>query len=112
MTKNKKQTAAKPTRNPVFDGVCLASAYIMQEGKPVGFMYREEPEEDLDSGWRFLSGDEDDAYLDNEDNYGVYDVEAVMLVDPAIKQYLKLPFGTELERKDDHFVELPPEEAE
>ncbi|MFM2286852.1 MAG: hypothetical protein RLZZ543_2349, partial [Bacteroidota bacterium] len=45
MTKNKKQTAAKPTRNPVFDGVCLASAYIMQEGKPVGFMYREEPEE-------------------------------------------------------------------
>ena len=107
MTKAKKQLEAnKPKRNPVFDGVCLASAYIMQDGKPVGFMYREKPEEELDSGWRFLSGEEDDAYLDNEDNYGVYDIEAVILVDPAIKQYLKLPYGAELERKNDHFIEL------
>ena len=111
MTKSKRQPAVKPPRNPVFDGVCLASAYIMQEGKPVGFMYREAPEEELDSGWRFLSGEEDDAYLDNDDNYGVYDVEAVILVDPAIKQYLKLPIGTEMERKDDHFVKLEEEEG-
>lgn len=34
-------------------GYCLASDKITVDGLPVGYMYREEPEEEDDSGWRF-----------------------------------------------------------
>jgi hypothetical protein len=49
-------------------GSCFASDRITVDGKPVGFMYREEGDSDLDSGWRFLAGDESDDYLDDPAN--------------------------------------------
>ncbi len=81
-------------------GFCLVSNLISLEGKKVGYMYREELEEDAenDSGWRFLAGTEDQEYVDNEANSKVYEVETIADFDPAIIPYLDFPFGTELER--------------
>lgn len=81
-------------------GFCLVSNLISLEGKKVGYMYREELEEDSenDSGWRFLAGTEDQEYVDNEANSKVYEVETIADFDPAIIPYLNFPFGTELER--------------
>lgn len=81
-------------------GFCLVSNLISLEGKKVGFMYREELEEDAenDSGWRFLAGTEDQEYVDNDANSKVYEVETIADFDPAIIPYLNYPFGTELER--------------
>ena len=81
-------------------GFCLVSNLISLEGKKIGFMYREELEEDAenDSGWRFLAGTEDQEYVDNEANSKVYEVETIADFDPAIIPYLNYPFGTELER--------------
>lgn len=50
-------------------GGCIASDKITVEGLPVGFMYREEPEEGWDSGWRFLSGTETEEYIDDAENF-------------------------------------------
>ncbi|MEP6877078.1 MAG: DUF2185 domain-containing protein [Burkholderiales bacterium] len=44
-------------------GGCIATDRITVEGYPVRFMCREEPDNQYDSGWRFLSGFEDDAYM-------------------------------------------------
>lgn len=85
-------------------GICMVSRYILDEVHKVGFMYREEPEEILDSGWRFLSGFEDDAYMEVEDNSVIVDVDLVLVLDPHVKKYLHLPFGTELERKGEEFL--------
>lgn len=81
-------------------GFCLVSNLISLEGKKVGYMYREELEEDSenDSGWRFLAGTEDQEYVDNEANSKVYEVETIADFDPAIIPYLNFPFGSELER--------------
>lgn len=81
-------------------GFCLVSNLISLEGKKVGYMYREELEEDAenDSGWRFLAGTEDQEYVDNEANSKVYEVETIADFDPAIIPYLNFPFGSELER--------------
>ncbi len=81
-------------------GFCLVSNLITFEGKKVGYMYREDLEEDAenDSGWRFLAGTEDQEYVDNEANSKVYEVETIADFDPAIIPYLNYPFGTELER--------------
>jgi hypothetical protein len=36
-------------------GGCIAGDMITCGGRRVGFMYREAPDRDVDSGWRFLS---------------------------------------------------------
>jgi hypothetical protein len=79
-------------------GACIASNRITVDGQPVGFMYRERPEFEGDSGWRFLAGDEDDEYMENNLNSKVYDVNTIANYDIAVVPYLKLAFGIELER--------------
>lgn len=79
-------------------GACIATNRIVKEGLPVGFMYRERPEFEGDSGWRFLAGDEDEDYMDNHLNSKVYDVNTIANYDEAVVPYLKLSYGIELER--------------
>lgn len=44
-------------------GGCMAPDKITVDGEPVDFMYRVEPNFERDSGWRFLSGTEDQEYV-------------------------------------------------
>ena len=44
-------------------GACFATDMITCDGEPVRFMYREPPDNEVDSGWRFTSGLETDQYL-------------------------------------------------
>ena len=44
-------------------GACFATDMITVEGRRVAFMYRQAPDNDVDSGWRFMSGYESDAYV-------------------------------------------------
>lgn len=89
-------------------GSCLASDKITIEGLPVGYMYREDPEEDNDSGWRFLSGTEDQDYIDDPNNSMIFEVNTLANYDAAIIPYLKYPIGSELERieNSDDFAEI------
>ncbi len=79
-------------------GSCLASDKITVEGLPVGYMYREDPEEENDSGWRFLSGTETQDYIDDPNNSMVFEVNTVANYDTSIIPYLKSRTGMELER--------------
>lgn len=79
-------------------GACLATDKITVDGEPVDFMYREEPINNIDSGWRFLSGTETQEYMDNPQNMHFYDINTIANYDAAIIQYLTLPLGVELER--------------
>jgi hypothetical protein len=79
-------------------GTCIATDRVTVDGKKVGYMYREEPDDNLDSGWRFLAGTESQKYVDNPENSGIYEVNVLANLDPAIMPYLLLPFNTELVR--------------
>ena len=76
---------------PFYMGVCFASGKILYEGRPVGVMYRETPRFMFDSGWRFLAGEETDAYFSNPDHYGLYDVNTIANYDPGIIPLLRWP---------------------
>lgn len=65
----------------------------------VGLMYREEPQNDLDSGWRFLAGDESHDYANKPPNLGLFDVNTIANYDPAIVDKLDAPFGSTFVRK-------------
>ena len=82
--------------NPM--GACIATDKITVDGELVDYMTREEPQNELDSGWQFFSGTEDQEYIDNPDNSTIYDVNTIANYDPAILPYLDLPIGTQLER--------------
>jgi len=79
-------------------GACFATDKITVDGYPVRFMYREAPDNEVDSGWRFLSGFEDDAYMDDPDNLAIYDVNTIANYDPSIIPFLDSPEGSVFER--------------
>jgi hypothetical protein len=82
-------------------GSCFASDLITVHGHKVGFMYREEPAEEQDSGWRFVAGVETDDYMDEPQNFGVYDVNTIANYSPDIVPLLDAPVGATFER-DEH----------
>ena len=83
-------------------GGCIVSDMITVDGKPVMFMYREEPHNHMDSGWRFLSGFEDDEYMKETKNHSIYDVNTIANYDPTIVTFLDAPIGSEFEKEDVH----------
>ncbi len=80
-------------------GGCIATDMITVEGCKVGYMYREEPENDLDSGWRFTAGRESRAYMEDPVNHDVYDVNTIANYDPDIIPFLNAPAGAAFERQ-------------
>lgn len=87
-------------------GYCLASNRITVDGMQVGYMYRENPDEDQDSGWRFFAGDENDEYANNPDNIGIYDVNTIAHYDNEIIPFLESPYNSAFGRNDEGiFVE-------
>ena len=81
-------------------GGCIATDRITVDGFRVGYMVREEPDNPTDSGWVFLSGEESQAYLDDADNMGVYDVNTIANYDPEIIPLLDAPTGSAFAREN------------
>lgn len=53
-------------------------------------MYRKEPSDgNPDSGWRFLSGNEDEKYIDNPNNHHIFAINTICNYDKDIIPYLK-----------------------
>lgn len=71
-------------------------------------MYREAPDHDVDSGWRFVAGVESDAHMGDADNHGIYDVNTIAKYDPDIIPFLDAPEGSAFERDggDGELVEV------
>jgi hypothetical protein len=80
-------------------GACFATDMITVEGRKVGYMYREEPRNDQDSGWVFTAGQESQAYMDDAANHGIYDVNTIANYDPDIIPFLDAPAGLAFERQ-------------
>ena len=91
-------SASNLTVTELTGGITNKNYKITVDGELVDYMTREEPQNELDSGWQFFSGTEDQEYIDNPDNSTIYDVNTIANYDPAIIPYLDLPIGTQLER--------------
>lgn len=89
-------------------GYIIASNMVAQDKLKVGFLYRENPENNLDSGWRVFNGAEDDDYIDDADNFGIYDSAKIIGIDSSIEKLLNAPYKTAFERVEgkDEFVEI------
>ena len=79
-------------------GSCYATDRITVDGAVVGYCYREAPDNDIDSGWRFFAGDESQEYVDDPSNLALYDVNTIANYDAAIVAVLDSPPGSAFER--------------
>ncbi|WP_051959930.1 DUF2185 domain-containing protein [Sphingobacterium sp. ML3W] len=86
-------------------GYCIASDRITLDGLKVGYMYREYPDNEQDSGWRFFAGDEDEEYTNYPNKTGIFDVNTLAHYDPDIISYLDAMYGLAFGRNDNNQFE-------
>ena len=79
---------------------CIATNRITVEGCKVGYCYREKPDGDWDSGWRFTVGDESEEYMDDPNNAGIYKLNTICNDDPDIIPLLNTPAPCAFERDE------------
>jgi len=93
ITPQKHYALAKEQIRPLVKNLSgsFATDRIMVDGKKIGYMYREIADRPEDSGWRFFSGDEDQAYIDDLSHTAIYAVNTVANYDPDIIPYLDTP---------------------
>lgn len=86
---------------------CFVTNNILYEGRQVGYLYREQPDHEDDSGWRFTAGDETDEYMDDSNNASYVSLGAVLRQDDSILSLLDREAGVAFVRDDKgEFVEL------
>jgi hypothetical protein len=88
-------------------GGCIASDRITVDGRQVGSMSRESPQNPADSGWVFLSGDEPQEYLDDPNHLAIYEVNTIANYDPTIIPFLYALPGQRFDRVAGRLVEAP-----
>jgi len=80
---------------------CIVTNTVAEQGEPVGFLYREAPVFENDSGWRIFSGDETDEYTDNPDNFSIVSLSAITADNPDIAPLLTQAEGSAWELNED-----------
>ena len=83
---------------------CIASDRILVDGCRIGYMYRQEPQQEWDSGWRFMAGDETQEYLDDPYHCGIYKLNTLCNYDPEIQPFLTDEVGSAYARKEDDLL--------
>lgn len=79
-------------------------AFITQkafDNNYIGFCYRENSEIKIDSGWRFMFGDEEEDYLDNPDNTLTKDISELLQWKPELQTIVNERRGLEFEWDED-----------
>ncbi|MDF5826494.1 DUF2185 domain-containing protein [Pseudomonas aeruginosa] len=80
---------------------CFVTRRVIDEGKAVGYLYREAPEEENDSGWRLMAGDESDDYMNTAGTTAYVSLGSVLNADDSILPLLDAPPGRAFERLAD-----------
>lgn len=86
---------------------CFVTHSILYEGRPIGYLYREEPDHEDDSGWRFMAGDETEEYMEDSNNLSYVSLGAVLCEDDSILPLLGREAGVAFVKDENsNFIEL------
>jgi len=90
---------------------CFATNKVLYENAPINYIYREEPmekdeERDYeDTGWRILSGDESDEYMEDSENISLVSIGSILSRDDSFIDLLESEIGTSFERNENRIFE-------
>lgn len=92
---------------------CLVSTKVSKGEYKVGYMYREDPDENFpDSGWRFFAGDEDEEFTNSSKNFDILSLNTVCNIDLDIIPYIYSEIGSKYIRIDDHNFKIDDNKTE
>lgn len=91
---------------------CFVTNRILTDGARVGYLYREAPDNERDSGWRFTANDESDEYMEDSNNLAFVSIGAVLSKDDSFIHLLDSPEGSSFafDVRTQSFVELNEDE--
>lgn len=90
---------------------CFATNKVLYDNAPINYIYREEPMEKdeerdyIDTGWRILSGDESDEYMEDLENISLVSLGSVLKRDDSFIDLLDSEIGTSFERNENGIFE-------
>jgi len=90
---------------------CFATNKVLYDNAPINYIYREEPMEKdderdyIDTGWRILSGDESDEYMEDIENISLVSIGSVLKRDDSFIDLLDSEIGTSFERNENGIFE-------
>lgn len=85
---------------------CLVTKKALEEER-VGYMYRQEPETDFsDSGWRFLTGDETEEYVNQPGNIVLCSFSDICNIAPCVRAYFYADYGRQYIRTKEGWEEI------
>jgi hypothetical protein len=79
---------------------CFVSNHIMHYGYKVGRLYREEPDDEDETGWTFMSDYETQEYVDDSKNLQYIAIGKVLNIDNSFINLLDEPVGSTYVRDD------------
>ena len=79
---------------------------LVEENSKIGFAYKEKPDNETDSGWRFFVGNESQAYVDDPNNILLYSLEDIIKLDGSIKTILNNEINTAFEKVGTEFRQV------
>ena len=91
--KAEKEFTSIKNRFSMLHKIAYVSRKISDEGYKVGYMCKEEPLSDNDSGWQFMAGNEDDEYINDSKNIAIMSVNELYQIDKDIWNYIDSPVG-------------------
>lgn len=78
--------------------LAIVSARVVRDGAPVGWLHREPPDHDTDSGWRIFSGDESQEFIDDPANAAVLPLSELLEIDATLEELFGTPAPAAFER--------------
>ncbi len=85
---------------------CLITKRALEE-EQIGYMYRQEPEKDFtDCGWRFMTGDETEEYVNEPGNIIMCRYSTVCNLEPSIRAYFYAGYGKQYVKTDEDWQEI------
>ena len=78
-------------------GGCIVSKNILDGKGKVKWLFREEPVDKADNGWRVLSDIDTDEFINNPSNLIVCDFNTIANIEPSIIGIYLFPIGSDLQ---------------
>ena len=92
--------------------LALVSTRVLHDAAPVGWLYREEPDREGDSGWRVFAGDESRAFVDEPANAAAVPLRELLRIDEALEALFRTAAPAAYQRTPDgDFVAAEPPTA-
>lgn len=85
---------------------CLITRKALEEER-IGYMYRQEPQEEpSDCGWRFMTGDETEAYVSTPENIVMCTYSDVYNLDPSVRAYFYADYGMQYVKTEEGWAQV------